>query len=147
MSDDITQFWDALAEELGEPIKGRALGQYLSGDEPPRPLWGLLYCTPTRLFFRHFAQTSWISSLTRSPSSGSTTGGGQEYLVEVPLKTVSRLETDPPPGLWQRIIKGVPATYRLYRLDREVPLRFTVDQKNNLLIPALHELLADRSAL
>jgi hypothetical protein len=147
MSDDISAFWESLAAELGEEIQGRALGQYLSGDESPRPLWGLLYCTGTRLFFRHFAQTSWITSLTQSGGAIGAGRGGQEYTIELPLSLVERLEKDPLPGFWQRMLKGVPATYRIYRRDRDLPLRFTVDQKDNLLIPALQNILEDRSAL
>ncbi len=59
----IRQFWQETEEQIGETVIVYGLAEYLSGGEEEGPLWGLIYVTSTRLFFRHFPQTSWISSL------------------------------------------------------------------------------------
>lgn len=65
------RFWKNVERELGTPVRSYALGQYLSGTETPGPLWGLVYLTDDVLYFRHFAQFSWWSSL----MPGATDGG------------------------------------------------------------------------
>ena len=62
-SESTETFWKEMAESLGENVLSYTLGQYIGGLEPEGPLWGILYMTETRLFFRHFPQQSWISSL------------------------------------------------------------------------------------
>jgi len=50
----------ALEVELGEPILYRATGRFLGAEglgTVPLDSWGLIVLTPTRVVFRHFAQS------------------------------------------------------------------------------------------
>jgi hypothetical protein len=108
----IRQFWQDTETQIGEPILAYGLAEYLSGGEEEGPLWGLIYVTATRVFFRHFPQTSWISSLV---SSGGAQVGGvrpkkakeRDITMVWPLARFHRLEEPRSREVWwRRIIFG-----------------------------------------
>lgn len=67
---EVDVFWQERVRAVGEEILANGLAQYHSGGEEEGPLWGLVYVTPTRLFFQHFAQQNWFSSMLGSGSAG-----------------------------------------------------------------------------
>jgi len=110
----IKQFWQDTEQQIGEPIVAYGLAEYRSGGEEEGPLWGLIYVTATRVFFRHFPQTSWISSLmstgTVQPQPGEVRpkkAKERDITMVWPLTRFRRLEESRgKEGGWRRIIFG-----------------------------------------
>lgn len=140
---DIQEFWKALEESLGTPILGYSLGQYLSGgDGDDKPLWGLLYLTETRLYFRHFSQQNWVSAIMQNNS----TRGPREVQLEVPLEEGIVLEEEPPAGILGKLLgSGIPVYQLADSRDTAPPFRFTVEQRESPLIPELKRVLQRHS--
>lgn len=81
----VDEFWRETEEQIGETVLAHGLAQYRSGGEEEGPLWGLIYVTPTRLFFRHFPQENWFSSILGGGTAfGSGAGTHQCWLVGRP---------------------------------------------------------------
>lgn len=157
---DTQQFWENLEESLGTPIRGYALGRYLSGRDPEGPLWGLLYVTDETLFFHHFAQTNWFSAIMdqgRSRSTGSGPGGrgragghpgrnpDGSVTIEVGLHRLHVLEGSEPRG-WRAWFSGADRdTYRLVdQSGARPPLEFTVEQSSSSLLRELRVILEEK---
>jgi len=137
---DVKEFWATMEESLGTKILGYALGQYLSGRDPAKPLWGLLYLTETALYFRHFQQQNWISAISQS---GGISRGNSEVMLEVQLTTDMVLQREPPAGFLWRLLRGSPKVFSLDSPGSAVPpFRFTVDQSDSPLIAELERLLS-----
>ena len=56
-------FWKETEAAVGETIVVYGLAKYISGGEEESDLWGIAFVTPTRLFFRHFPQQSWVTAI------------------------------------------------------------------------------------
>lgn len=96
-------FWEQQEKALGTPILARALAQYRSGGEAAEkgevkpPLWGLIYLTERALYFHHFAQQNWFSSLLQSTSGPSSAPGrGDEITMEIPLSADLQVDSGEP---------------------------------------------------
>lgn len=133
---DVESYWKEVGEKLGEPVVAYTLGRYLSGEDEVGPLWGILFVTDTRFFFRHFPQESWFTSLL-----GSKRNASKKVHIEIPLER-SSLEEPEPRTLLQRLLGTGELVYSLIRPGRE-PLRFTADHTRKLFIDALRKRTAE----
>jgi hypothetical protein len=59
----VDAFWKETEASVGESIIVYGLAKYISGGDEESALWGIAFVTPTRLFFRHFPQQSWITAM------------------------------------------------------------------------------------
>jgi hypothetical protein len=112
------QFWERLADELGTPIVAHTLGRYLSGAREPGPLWGIFYCTAEALYFRHFAQRSWISSLATLGSDDEDSRRPvheQEVVLHIPFGTVAEVVPPPVRSWFGRFVHGDEGLFMLRR--------------------------------
>jgi hypothetical protein len=89
------EFWAQLETELGTPILASTLGRYIEGREAPGPLWGIVYFTADTLYFRHFAQSNWFSSM-MSADGDDRAVGSRNVTMEVPLHEVESITTPMP---------------------------------------------------
>ncbi|MFW5828143.1 MAG: hypothetical protein ACOCU4_08620 [Alkalispirochaeta sp.] len=80
-------FWAHLEHELGQPILASTLGRYIEGRDPAGPLWGLVYITADTLYFRHFAQSNWFSSMMTADGDEGP-ASSRNITMEVPLQDV-----------------------------------------------------------
>ena len=140
--ESVDEYWQRMGEELGEPILAYVLGRYVSGFEQDGPLWGLLYFTSSRLFFRHFGQTNWFSGLLQS--GGSSDSRSREVTLEVPLERFLSLVAPPKPNLLARIFGGNEENFRLVSNRPDVSeFVFSVEDHNGTFIPQLTDLLSE----
>lgn len=144
----VEHFWKRLEAELGEPILEYALGRYISGREEPGPLWGLLYVTSHTLYFQHFAQTNWFSSIIRSgvsdEESESRSPKERDLRFEIPLQQMAELVTPEPEGFFARLFRTTEPVYRLRSVyEAAVPFVFSVDNREDAFVPALQSVLRD----
>ncbi len=136
---DVKEFWAAMEQTLGTKILGYALGQYLSGRDPAKPLWGLLYLTQTTLYFRHFHQQNWISAISQS---GGASRGSSEVVLEIHLTADTVLQREPAAGFLGSFLRGSARVFSLSSPGSEIPpFRFTVEQSDSTLIAELERLL------
>lgn len=143
---DVEQFWHDLEQSLGSPIHAHALGRYISGRDEAGPLWGLLYVTVQALYFHHFAQANWFSSLLTSADGRAKVL--DTVTIEVPLQAGMELRSARPPG-WRRFLSG--ESRDVYMLlapgdesASEEPFVFTVEQRKTGLVPELRRVLGER---
>ncbi len=147
-SDGVENFWKRLEAELGEPIRTYALGRYISGREEAGPLWGLLYVTAHTLYFQHFAQTNWFSSIVRSGVSDdeevSRNPRERNLRFEIPLQQVAQLVTPEPDGFFERLFRSNQPVYRLRSVYESAPaFVFSVDNREDEFVSELQTVLAE----
>ena len=147
-------FWEKQEKALGTPILAHTLAQYLSGGEPAErgqvtpPLWGLLYLTERALYFHHFAQRNWFSSLMQSPSgSSSAAGRGDEITMEIPLSPDLQVDSGEPRKKtlfgFSGFLGGAPRVLRVSDPATDAPpIAFTIEQTRSGVQEKLLELLA-----
>lgn len=156
------RFWKDTETKIGEAVLAYGLAQYISGEEDDGPLWGIIYLSETRLFFRHFPQTSWFVSImanTRTDQIGESERPAKERDIqyEWPLSSFARLQGgEPVVRGWRRLLHGNKITpYTLIRkplpglvrdTQREfAPLEFTVEHNRATFIQALERALNSAS--
>jgi hypothetical protein len=151
-------FWEKQEKALGTPILARTLAQYLSGGDAGekgqvmQPLWGLLYLTEQALYFHHFAQQNWVSSLMQSSSGrssgrSSAPGRGDEITMKLPLsRDLQVLPEEPRRKSFFGFLGfsgGTSETLRVNDLASDAPpIVFTIEQKRSGVQEKLSELLA-----
>ncbi len=113
------EFWAQVERDLGQPIIASTLGRYLEGREAPGPLWGLLYLTADTLYFRHFAQSNWFSSM-MSTDGDDAPGQMKNVTLEVPFRSVSGVTPPMPRRGIMRFLQSQDRVFRLHAL-RERP--------------------------
>ena len=147
-SEGVEHFWKRLEAELGEPIRAYALGRYISGREESGPLWGLLYVTAGTLYFQHFAQTNWFSSIVRSGVSDeeneSRSPRERNLRFEVPFQQVAELVTPEPDRFFERLFRPTEPVYRLRSVYESAPsFVFSVDNRQEEFVSELQAVLAN----
>ncbi|MDA3950637.1 MAG: hypothetical protein PF508_15640 [Spirochaeta sp.] len=107
-------FWKDTEAKIGESVVAFGLAQYMSGGGEDGPLWGLIYLTRTRLFFRHFPQTGWFHAIMNtSTNEGSERRKGpkeRDITLVWPLTQFSGVEQPVPRRGWQQILFGSKST-------------------------------------
>lgn len=106
-------FWNQLESDLGQPIIASTLGRYLEGRETPGPLWGLLYLTADTLYFRHFAQNNWFSSMISVDGDDEGQVRNKNVTLEVPLRDVTTLTPPMPRRGIMRLLQNQDRVFRL----------------------------------
>ena len=145
-SGGVEQFWKRLEAELGEPILEHALGRYLSGREEAGPLWGLLYLTAGTLYFQHFAQTNWFSSIMRSgvgdEEREARNPKERDIRFEIPLQQVAELVVPESEGFFTRFFRNTESIYRLRSVYAAAPpFVFSVDHREDEFVSELRSVL------
>ncbi|HKK48723.1 MAG TPA: hypothetical protein VJ932_06470 [Alkalispirochaeta sp.] len=111
------EFWTQLEQELGQPILASTLGRYIEGRDATGPLWGLIYITQDTLYFRHFAQSNWFSSMMSTDGEEGTVRN-RNVTFEVPFQNV---ETVVPPIPRRGILRILQSPDRVFRLRSHTP--------------------------
>jgi hypothetical protein len=141
---EVDAFWAERADAIGEEILANGLAQYQSGGEEEGPLWGLVYVTPTRLFFQHFAQQNWFSSLMGGTSAGGLTKQQEksprerDVTLQWWLDRYSRIEDESDQSRFRALIFGRNAgKLRLVSRSGGKAVVFTVEHNRNAVLSAL----------
>ena len=146
---DAEAFWNDTEAKIGESVVAFGLAQYLSGGGEEGPLWGLVYLTETRLFFRHFPQTGWFQAITNA--STNETGERRKRPKERDITLVwsltqfSDIRLPAPQSRWRRILFGntsptVTLMWEPIAADASSapdPLVFTVENNDKTFLAAL----------
>ncbi|MFW5694491.1 MAG: hypothetical protein ACOCYB_04940 [Alkalispirochaeta sp.] len=134
------EFWVQLEQELGQPILASTLGRYIEGRRAAGPLWGLVYITADTLYFRHFAQSNWFSSM-MTADGGEGPVQAQNVTMEVPLREVESVVPPTPRRGILRILQREDRVFRLcaHRSTGDDDFVFAVE---GALEPFSHELQA-----
>lgn len=131
---DLEAYWNEMSESIGEPVVAYNLGQYQGGLDQAAPLWGLLFFTETRIFFRHFAQQNWFASILTNRD----TRGSDEVAFELPLEGAS-LSEPPPQTFLARVFSSKPRIWSLTLRDNSV-FHFSVEHSPEKFIAELRPL-------
>lgn|SRR5690554_4722692 len=150
----VDEFWRETEEVIGEDVLAYGLAQYHSGGDEEGPLWGLIYVTATRLFFRHFPQENWFSSVLGGVGGTGGAGGGppkksakeRDVSLEWALSDYSDLvDESERGGVWNFFFgKNTGRLSLVPRGDRPFgrPVVFTVEHERNAVIAAVRQGLA-----
>ncbi|MEX2443412.1 MAG: hypothetical protein WD492_07395 [Alkalispirochaeta sp.] len=138
------EFWKQLEAELGQPIVASTLGRYIEGRQAAGPLWGLVYITTDTLYFRHFAQSNWFSSMMSADGDGGPVGN-RNVTLEVPFRDVETVTLPMPRTGIMRLLQSQDRVFRLSsRRPEEDDFVFAVE---GALEPFAQELQAAVSRL
>ncbi len=128
---ELESYWNDMSESVGEPVVAYNLGQYLGGMDTAGPLWGLIFITDTRLFFRHYPQENWFASIITNRRSRR----GEEVAFELPLSE-ARLSEPPARTLLERLFSSRPRACTL-SLPDGTEFLFSVEHTPERFLTAL----------
>lgn len=150
----VETFWKETEATVGEPIVVYGLAKYISGGEEESALWGIAFVTPTRLFFRHFPQQSWVTAImltsTRDQSDSSKSARERDITLSWELARFDRLEDAAESEHWLRRffvgsqampLKLIPKGVHVVAEDAQ-PVVLSVEHNRTAFVKALREVLA-----
>lgn len=139
---ELTEFWGTIERSIGESVTAYGLGRYVSGKpDTPGPLWGLLYASPSALFFHHFPQENWFSSMVKTSRSGARDVRAEEVKIRIAFSEVQRFNRPLSSRSWWRTLVAGEAVYELVGRDG-VAFRFSIENQRNKLVAAIEAGLA-----
>ncbi len=138
----VEKFWRETEESIGEAVLAQGLAQYHSGGEEEGPLWGLVYVTSTRLFFRHFPQESWFSSFLGGKNSGIGDEGRsartRDVTLEWPLSGYTHVEEEQERTSIKTVLLGKrPGRITLVAQEGGRPIVLSVEHNRSAVLSAV----------
>ena len=136
------EYWAAIAEELGEPVRAYALARLIDVDGPeqtgmfaPRPEWGLVFITDSALYVERGSSQGWLQRLVTSRPAQQA-----PERSTIPIDSMTKVIIPPPKTGLRRILAAPETVVEIHHGGGRKALRLVLDQRganDKLLIEIL----------
>lgn len=136
------EYWAAIAEEVGEPVRAYALARLIDVDGPeqtgmfaPRPEWGLVFITDSALYVERGSSQGWLQRLvTNRPAQQAPERS------TIPIDSMTEVIIPPPKTGLRRLLAAPETVVEIHHEGTPRALRLVLDQRganDKLLIEIL----------